>query len=448
MRSKSSVTGKKLLLLILTAGLCVPLAPRAQMPGLTPTTGQRADGPNIILVSIDTLRADHLGCFGYDRNTSPNIDKFAGENYLFTNHIVTMAATLPSHASIFTGLYPVSHGVMKNGRRLSGRLITLAEILKEKGYHTAGIISAWTLNSETGISQGFDEYLDNEGKQTPASALLKRAAPWINGHRDDSFFLFLHLFDPHEPYSPPSDFRRWGEAQIDLYDGEIYYADHVLGKIFDELKKAGLYDESLIIVTSDHGESLGRDNYFGHYRNLYDSELHVPLIVHLPESAKTTPRRMDYQTSAVDILPTILKILRLDTGAPSEGMDLFGDGAVSRKHVFALRSHFSSGDDPHFDGLAPLPMHMDDGEMYVARSREWKYILRTRSMDELYHLAVDPGELVNLAGSKDAGSRPPENYPLLIGAWLENAGTAPAGESGSEIGEDTKKKLRSLGYIN
>ena len=407
--------------------------------------GYRAPGSNVIFISIDTLRADHLGSYGYERETSPNIDSFARENIQFMNHSVTMTTTIPSHTSMFTGLHPRSHGVLSNYFKLGLYPETLSEILKGEGYLTAGFVSAMAMHSLTGISRGFDHYSNVDKLSTEAAHLYERLLPWLEDNRKEKLFLFLHFFDPHNKYEPPPDYRKWGEKRTDLYDGEILYVDHYIGQVFDLLKRLDLYNDSLIILTSDHGESLGERNYWSHARPLYDNCLRVPLIIHLPEKFDADPARVDLLTSGVDFFPTILRFLDIRGDHLSEGLDIFGEDIHRREFVFAQRQRYAKQDDPKTREI-PAWKDFEYGDKYVARSKDWKYVLRTRYEDELYNLAADPQEEDNLLAGEGAEEYDTGKYKEAISRWLE------ASPEKTDNAQTTKKeildKLRALGYVN
>jgi len=437
------MNSKKIIAVIILAVLVMILAVLAG-GRLTGRKDYRMPGSNVIFISIDTLRADHLGCYGYDRETSPNIDRFAAENLLFRRHFVTITTTLPSHTSMMTGLHAKTHGITKNGLRLDDSLVTIPEILKEHGYTTAGFVSSYTLHSSTGFSKGFDFFSDVE-IETRASHLLERAIPWIQEHRNEKFFLLLHLFDPHSEYDPPESYVKWGEDKIALYDGEINYTDDVLGQLFGFLKDQGLYDQTLIILTSDHGESLGRQKHWGHGRYLYDEVLQGILAIHLPSSLKIRPRMVEYQTSAVDFLPTIAAFLGIEEDLYSEGLDIFGENIEKREYIFAQRRHYNKQDRKKIR-RARLNANFEYGDKYAVRNQEWKYILRTRYNDELYNLREDPGELKNLLEIESQTEYDAGLFQQLIEDWLEE--TPYRFETDMEISDEVKEKLKSLGYIN
>ena len=231
---------------------------------------------NILLISIDTCRADHLSCYGHKKNTTPNIDSIAKTGIRFENAITPVPQTLPSHSSMLTGTTPLYHGVHdNNGYKLSHSNITLAQILKNKGFTTAAFISAFVLDSQFGLSQGFGTYNDRFEEELNSNGIVERRAEetsslamkWLDDHKAEPFFLFLHYFDPHMKYDPPEPFAL--EFSDNLYAGEIAYTDHWIGKVLDKLKETGLYDSTLIIITSDHGEMLGEHREVTHAYYIY-----------------------------------------------------------------------------------------------------------------------------------------------------------------------------------
>lgn len=243
---------------------------------------------NVVVISIDTCRADYLSCYGFKRRTTPNIDALAREGVLFKSALSPVSMTLPAHSSMMTGTYPPTHGVhLNNGERLDDSNITLAEILKAAGYHTAAFISGFTLDSRFGMNQGFDTYECNFSKKVEGhlsertgEEVNQSALPWLGEHSTTPFFLFLHYFDAHAPYEPRLPYSV--DYADDLYSGEIAYVDFCIGQVVDRLRALGLYDNTLLIITSDHGESLGDHGEETHTYFAYNSTLHVPLVVHMP----------------------------------------------------------------------------------------------------------------------------------------------------------------------
>ena len=328
----------------------------------------------VILISIDTLSAKHLGCYGYRRETSPNIDAFAEESVLFERLINTGGGTLPVHMSLFTSLHPETHGVLideERTGRLSPRRTTLAESLKNEGYATAGFADGGWMRGRFGFRQGFDVY---EGTAGHLEKKLPRAYSWLDSHHADPFFLFLHTYDVHSksddlPYSSPDGFgelcasrllRSWRhriefegfdvssalstadlEYLVALYDGGIAYVDRKIGELFERLKELGVYDRSLIVFTSDHGEEFLEHGLLLHRQN-HEEVAHVPLIVKLPRG-RFAGRRIPSLAATVDVMPTILDVLGIEPPEEIQGVSLLpaitGEGAPRRAvHVWGRGS--------------------------------------------------------------------------------------------------------------
>ncbi len=282
---------------------------------------------NVVLISIDTCRADYLSCYGYPRETTPNIDQLAAEGIRFENVISPVPLTLPGHSSMLTGTIPVYHSVHDNiGFRLGQEQLTLAEILRQKGFRTGAVISAFVLDSQFGMDQGFDSYNDHFEKQHKAIDRSERlgdetsrvANEWIEQNKEDNFFLFVHYYDPHYQYVPPEPFAsKFGDSP---YAGEIAFTDHCIGQVLDKLKELGLYDSTLMIITSDHGETLGEYGEQTHSYYIYQSAIKVPLIFRLPNmsSGKTVKDLV----GLVDIVPTVCNLLDIEVPGQVQGKDL------------------------------------------------------------------------------------------------------------------------------
>ncbi|MFO8056815.1 MAG: sulfatase, partial [bacterium] len=240
---------------------------------------------NLLIVSIDTCRADRLGCYGYGNAKTPVIDSIAAQGVKMERAYAIQPITLPSHATILTGLHSFNHGVRDNGLyKLPREAVTMAEVLREKGYLTGAIISAFVLNEQFGLSQGFEHYDDRLSKEPTkssgiaeiqASLVSERAVNWIEKNANKKWFLWLHYFDPHAPYVPPEKFK---DATGDPYDGEIAYVDHELERVMNLLDRKNLRRKTVVIITSDHGEGLGEHEEATHGIFLYNSTMHVPMI--------------------------------------------------------------------------------------------------------------------------------------------------------------------------
>jgi arylsulfatase A-like enzyme/Tfp pilus assembly protein PilF len=357
--------------------------------------------PDVFLITIDTLRADHVGCYGYKQVETPALDSLANDGIRFTEAFTHSPITNTSHITILTGLLPSVHGVTDFAVPLSPQHVTAAELLKKQGYETGAFIGAVILDSNTlapGLDRGFDFYdnfpkgdnKDAEGKNKPRWGRVERrgmevvdhAEAWLNQHRAGPHFVWVHLYDPHDPYEPPPPFSE--KYKDHLYDGEIAYADSAVANWIAYLKKAGLYDNAIIIVTGDHGEGLGEHGEDTHGLFLYDSTLHIPLIIKMPSAARHGSV-VDAQVRTTDILPTILAVTGVAPPAELNGeslVPLFEPGGTPSA---TSRELFGETDYPLRWGWAPLR---------ALRADNTKLIEAPRS--ELYDLQTDPKELKNL----------------------------------------------------
>jgi len=339
---------------------CALLLPTCGRGDATSPSGTKPR-PNIILLTVDTLRADHLELYGYDRQTMPTISALAESAVVFDQAVVPRGSTRPSYASMLTGLYPFRHGVRSNGTVLHDDLLTLPEILRRAGYHTAAFVSNFVLVGElSGCDQGFDIYddrledreINRPNYERTARGTLQAILEWLAGDPPQPFLLFTNFMDPHGPYHPPARFRemfrsdrqRLLEAQeipryqrigdernfydyLDRYDAEIRYVDEALRILIDELRRRGLWDESLVIFTADHGESLGEHGvYFEHHLYVYEETVRVPLLIRFPQVTDPPgawrPRRVSSLCSPLDLMPTILAFLGLEPEQPLDGRNL------------------------------------------------------------------------------------------------------------------------------
>jgi choline-sulfatase len=281
---------------------------------------QVAKPPNLLIITIDTLRPDHLGCYGYKLIKTPRIDALAADGILIENAYSPIPLTLPSHASLFTGTYPVFHGVRDfTGFTLGKERTTLATMLRAAGYRTGAVVASAVLEARWGINQGFDFYYDNfpppstQNWQSVAERrgdeVVRESLRWLEKHKKEPFFLWVHLYDPHDPYNPPPPYDRQYSARP--YDGEIAFSDENVGRIIDTLKQSGLYENCLIVLLGDHGESLGDHGEKTHGFFLYDSTLRIPLIFKLSGTAGPRAKRVAGPVRIVDVVPTVLQVLGL-----------------------------------------------------------------------------------------------------------------------------------------
>jgi choline-sulfatase len=371
-------------------------------PNTEPWDQPVADGDirNVLLITLDTTRADHLASYGSPTSSTPRMDALARQGVRFEQCISTAPITMPSHSSIMTGLYPYRHGVRNNGtHRLPNDVLTLAEALKDHGYATGATISAMVLNSRYGLDQGFDQYDQNLvagsfrysylARETPAADTIRRAQTWLDGQqgsKDSPFFMWVHLFDPHHPYTPPPGYAE--RCQNNPYDGEIAYVDEQLGLLIDNLRERKMLRNTLVIVTGDHGESLGEHGESTHSVFLYDSATRVPLIISHPSLSKgsVVPRAVSH----VDLLPTVLNLLQLPVPDGLDGVSL------------APALHSAPGSDPS-DSLPERMLYSESmlpyynfgwADMRALRTSNGRYIRAPR--EELYAVVQDPGETINV----------------------------------------------------
>ena len=398
-------------------------------------------GLNVLLVTLDTTRADRLGCYGYRGANTARLDRLAAEGVRFENAFADAPITLPSHASLLTGLYPFEHGVRNNGNfYLPERFETLATVLRKRGYRTAAFVSSFVLDRRYGLARGFESYDDRMedaaalGSSREAERRGDRTAlactRWLEGHAGEGasapFFVWLHLYDPHEPYRPPPPFR---DLFVDHpYDGEIAFTDVAVASVLEKLAQLGLLDRSLVAVVADHGESLGDHGEETHSMFLYESAIRVPLILWRP-GVLPAGKVVASPVRTLDLAPTIL--------------DILGEPPLAAPHARSLRGAI--------DGRSPERPPAVYAETYVPKFymngaalralREDRYKLIDAPRPELYDLAHDPGETQNRF----------EDEPVIAGrlrAELERlTAGADAAMSVGPVDEEAVEKLRALGYL-
>ena len=392
----------------------------------------------ILLISIDTCRADYLGCYGYPRNISPNIDAVAQEAVLF-NHVLTpVPLTLPAHASMLTGTIPPYHGVRYNiGYRLEESDLTIAEILRQNEYTTGGIIGSFVLDGQFGLAQGFDSYNDRfvepiesfYRSERRGDEVSRFACSWLEKHRDGPFFLFLHYYDPHTKYNPPEPFATL--FKDNLYAGEIAYTDYCIGQVIKKLKDLNIYDSTLLIITSDHGESLSEHSEQEHGYFIYQSTVHVPLIIRVPGGPEG--KTVKETVGLIDIVPTICSMLGITPPSTAHGADLSGFLRKKGKDRKDERYIYCESLLPTRYGCSPLFGVVDD---------RWKYIQAPKP--ELYDLKKDPHEKNNLADKDPKRCRFLQSHLKLI---MEDQ-LRPARSGGKFVPDpQARKRLESLGYV-
>lgn len=426
--------------------------------------------PNVVLISIDSLRPDHLGAYGYDRRgISPHIDALAAEGVVFERAVSTTTWTLPAHASMLTGLYPVVHGVHGADDRLPEAAVLVSEAFQEAGYATRAVVAAPYLNAAFGFDQGWDTYddatsifesrpenADDSHWKTTSPEVHRRALEALDAVGEGPFFLFVHYWDVHYDYAPPppydtmfdpdyegtvtslnfywNDAIRPGMAPRDLqhivalYDGEIAYTDSYVGRLFDELRDRGLWDDALVVLTADHGDEFFEHGEKGHERNLFGTTLDVPLIVKLP-GGERAGSRSDQFVSLVDVADTLLDV----AGTPSTG--------VSQGRSLHAMLAGEQEPRPLFASLGHDTAIIDDGHKLISEPQGHAGHVRHL----LFDLLDDPGERRNLASTL-VDRR--DSMATKQRAWAALASEAQLlAEDVEDLDPAVLERLRALGYI-
>lgn len=431
----------------------------------------------VILVTIDTLRADHLGCYGYPRNTSPFIDQLAASSILFENAYSSTSYTSPAHVSIFTSLHPTQHKILRNGQKnMDPHLLVLTEIFKSEGYDTAAACSVKFLIV---LERGFDTFtIPDADRSCPANETIDRAIQWLSQKEpSDNFFLWVHLFDPHIPYTLRTErqeqirFRSSDESErfmqhaakihgrfptlegerlenwidmINAYDGEIAFVDSEIERLYRYMDRRGLNSNVLWVITSDHGEGLGDHNHHGHEKHIYNEQVHVPLLFHQTNGVYQNGR-VNRIVRHVDILPTLAALLAYSLPEHSIPARLQGESflpllkntttELPRRYSFAERR-------PKDDNMRK---DWEPGRIYSLQDLQYKYILHSEGIDEFYDLETDPLELVNLI---DTPSEMKDHFRETLKArYIDLMLDAREVKSIPDIDEGFIEELKALGYM-
>jgi arylsulfatase A-like enzyme len=481
-------------LIVLAAGS----HPERRIPEVS-SAGRR----DVLLVTVDTLRADHLGCYGDGAARTPVIDGLAREGVLFEDATAQANTTGPSHATILTGLHPAEHGALSNGVRISHRARTLADVLA-RTHSTAAFVSGFTLDDQAcALAARFDWYddqllawpwlpriaerlhlvhalldaLERRGwdirrPDRPAGETVDAALAWLGSRGDEPLFTWVHLYDPHAPYAPPPEFRElhgapaaesWYELSTEereelvadpahvartkaLYSAEISYADAQIGRLLDALRASGRFERTLIVLTSDHGEGLGAHGYwFDHGSYLYDEELHVPLILRFP-GAEHAGRRVPAQVRLLDVAPTVLDALGLQGLQETRGSSLIplasGLPDPSERGSFALSD--VSGDVSGFPIEGRRLSLRTRGHKLIWSSAHWLDTTRVPEREEYYDLARDPGELDDLKVGDQLPAAPYDDLQRALEDWRAATGALRPDQ---ELSDEVLERLRKLGYF-
>jgi arylsulfatase A-like enzyme len=437
--------------------------------GLALACAREIRPPNLLLITLDTTRRDHCSVYGYERETTPNLERFAAEGVRVALAYAPSSTTAPSHATLFTSLYPITHRVLRNGRVLLPTHETLAERMHERGWATAGFVSSYVLAERFGLGQGFELWdddfepatatTDKEGWQAEGvdavdrrgDATTRRVLSWLERDRDPErpFFLFVHYFDPHSPYVPPPELAdkfppASGPGQglrplVARYDAEIAFADQQIGELLAALDRLGLADDTLVAITADHGEGLMQHGQMGHGVQIYEEQVRVPLLLRWP-GRLPAGRVVEGAVSLIDLAPTLLELVGLPSA--TGGMQgrslapvLAGDARVNpQRPIFLYRREFEPG---RMEGL-PVA-----GEKFGVRLGAFKLVLGPEEgTRELFDVLHDPREREDLAGAEPARAAELEK---LIADWraeYERDVTAP-----EAITTEDLERLRALGYV-
>ncbi|MGE5327130.1 MAG: sulfatase-like hydrolase/transferase [Deltaproteobacteria bacterium] len=412
----------------------------ALLPGAETLLAADAQKPNVVFITIDTLRADHLHCYGDAQIETPNIDALAARGARFTQAYTPVPITLPAHSAIFTGEYPMATGMHDfSGNKLSAKAVTLAKVLQQNGYSTAAFIGSAVLDSRFGLNQGFDTYYDHfdfsrldesnmDLMARPGNEVMDEALNWLRLNPHQPIFLWVHLYDPHDPYTPPEPYASRYRAHP--YDGEIAFDDAQVGRLVQFLKDAGIYDSSVIVLMADHGEGLGEHGERTHGFFVYNSTLHVPVIIRVPGAA---PHVINEEISSVDIMPTVLQALRIPVPPSVQGRGLLS----------AILGRTSSGtSNLYAETYLPL-LHFHWNQLRSYQSRGVKFIDAPRP--ELYDTRTDPKELMNLYASRQAlGHSLHDDLFSLLRRYTPSSGAS----ADKELTDPALlERLRSLGYV-
>lgn len=433
------------------------------------------EGANLVIVTIDTLRADHLGCYGYFRDTSPRIDAFATECVVFDQAVAPMATTLPSHMTLFTGLEPLEHGITANvgdGGAIFGMkagVHPVSSLADRAGFKTAAFVSATPLKKSCGLGAAFTYYNEPESAVRRGADTIDAAITWLHANRSGRFVLFVHIYDPHYPYDPPAphhlayetdaQLEQWiadrrmtpliqpgpcrnpiptpAIASHNLYDGEVRYSDEQVGRLFDTLRELELWDASTVVFASDHGEGLNQHDWPQHGRVWFE-QVHVPLMIKFPKGSSQVPRRIPLLVGLVDVMPTLIEELDLnwarDLAVAASGKNVLDAGFRERP----LLSKRSDRDCP-----------IDPGGRFALTTSAWRFHLGAEAGDLLFDRRSDPFELAgvqilkpNIAGDLLRQTRALIEFYEARGRDLDSGPPRPIEKMDPKL----VRELESLGY--
>ncbi|HUI73384.1 MAG TPA: sulfatase-like hydrolase/transferase [Candidatus Acidoferrum sp.] len=414
----------------------------AVIPGAAAASSDTAQPAPIILISVDTLRADHLSAYGYRKIRTPHIDSFAQGGTLFSHAETQIPLTLPSHMTLFTSTYPFENRVEENGEQVPHGAVTLASILRARGYKTAAFIGSDFLDRRYGLDVGFDVYdspfdIEAAEKANPftmsfrrdGALVLQAARRWLDANQGEPVFVFVHLFDLHQPYTLPAELAR--AHGISRYDQQLEYVDEIVGRFQEALMRSGWWEKSLVVLLADHGEGLGDHQEADHGYFIYESTLHVPLIFHWPKGGQSYPAMARTPAGLIDVAPTILEFLGAAAPASFEG----------KSQLEAIKSGASEGTGAVYSESRYAHDAFRWAALRAVRVGNYKFIEAPKT--ELYDLESDPHEQQNLISKKSAVA---EEMRRQLGQLL--ARFAPS-ESAPKpaISPEVLAQLESLGYL-
>lgn len=404
-------------------------------------TGLDADFKNCLIVTFDTTRADAIGSYGNMNAYTPNLDRMADNGVLFKRCMTVAPITLPSHASILSGQYPITHGARNNGtHHVPEDVITIAEQLNDSGFSTGAVVSALVLDSRYGLDQGFDFYDDNLAhaekapmfmfRETKASDTSQRAIKFLKERNGERWFLWVHFFDPHANYSPPQFYL--DKANGDSYDGEIAYADSGLGEIMQFLQKTRQLDETLVVMTADHGDSMGEHGESTHGMFVYDATTHVPLLMMHPQLAQGM--QVNGTVSSVDITPTVLDLLDVKAQTKFDGISFASDIRPGAKGIVKRPPVYQEAMTPYYNhGWSSVRAVRDDQARYLMAPTA-----------EFYDMFRDPNELNNLLPGAESQAKA---YIDTLDSYLADGEADSKGDDIRSMDPEMRSALAELGYV-
>ncbi|MEN6311150.1 MAG: sulfatase, partial [Acidobacteriota bacterium] len=426
---------------IIAAG-AVLLAALALVPACSSKPPADASGMNLLVITLDTTRADAVGLYGNKDGVTPRIDELGRTGIVFQECYTPVPLTLPAHCSLFTGRYPLGHGVRNNGTyALPAAVPTLARLFKDKGYETAAVVASFTVAAKFGLAQGFDTYEEDfeSGRsilnflaEIPADRVTAKFESWLGRRTGGKFFAWVHFYDAHSPYVPHGEPVPSGEgAAWQLYEGEVRFVDAHVGKIVQALKDKGLYENTLIVLVGDHGEGFAEHKERGHGIFCYQESLRVPLVLHNPRLFKE-PKTVAGRTSLVDVMPSLLELFGVKTPSGVQGRSFWNQAAGKEKGRREIYFESLFGQEEY--NWAPLTGLIDGKTKYISLPEP-----------ELYDIDADPGEKADLFAARRDEAR---EIDKKLETFVRRTAAVEKGAGRRELSSADVEKLKSLGYVS